>query len=53
VSGSGEYDCNNNAPRAIVVKVWQGAWPFAGLAAAVLVNVLWIGALGYALVRLL
>ena len=35
------------------MKVWQGAWPFAGLAAAVLVNVLWIGALGYALVRLL
>ena len=31
----------------------QGAWPFAGLTAAVLVNVLWIGALGYALVRLL
>jgi hypothetical protein len=53
VSGSGEYDCNNNAPRAIAVKVWQVAWPFAELAAAVLVNVLWIGALGYALVRLL
>ena len=35
------------------MKVWQGAWPFAGLAASVLVNVLWIGALGYALVRLL
>jgi hypothetical protein len=52
-SGSGEYDCNNNAPRAIAVKVWQVAWPFAGLAAAVLVNVLWIDALGYALVRLL
>jgi hypothetical protein len=53
VSGSGEYDCNNNAPRAIAVKVWQVAWPFARLAAAVLANVLWIGALGYALVRLL
>ena len=35
------------------MKVWQVVWPFAGLAAAVLVNVLWIGALGYALVRLL
>jgi hypothetical protein len=35
------------------VKVGQVVWPFAGLATAVLVNVLWIGALGYALVRLL
>ena len=53
MSGNGEYACNNNAPRAIAVKAWQVVWPFAGLSAAVLVNVLWIGALGYALVRLL
>jgi hypothetical protein len=28
-------------------------WPIAGLAAAVLVTAIWIGALGYAVVRLL
>ena len=40
---------NNNAAASL----WRRAWPFAGLAAAVLVNVVWIGALGYALVMLL
>ena len=39
---------NNAAP-----SVWKRAWPFVGLAAAVLVNVLWLGVLGYELVRLL
>jgi hypothetical protein len=31
----------------------QQAWPIAALASAVLVNVLWIGVLGYALISLL
>jgi hypothetical protein len=33
-------------------SLWRRAWPFAGLAAAVLIK-LWIGALGYALIKLL
>jgi hypothetical protein len=41
-------DNNNAAP-----SVWKRAWPLVGLAAAVLVNVLWLGVLGYELVRLL
>jgi hypothetical protein len=34
-------------------SLWRRAWPPLGLAAAALVNAAWIGALGYALVRLL
>jgi hypothetical protein len=40
---------NNNA----ALSLWQRAWPLTGLALALLVNVLWVGALGYALVWLL
>jgi hypothetical protein len=32
---------------------WRRAWPLAGLALAVVVNMVWVGVLGYALVRLL
>ena len=41
----------NNSSGALAL--WQRLWPLACLAVALLVNVLWIGALGYALVRLL
>ena len=34
-------------------SLWQRAWPITALTLALLVNLLWIGALGYALVRLL
>ena len=44
---------DENAPPSAARKVWQRAWPLVGLAAAVLVNMLWIGALGYAAARLL
>ena len=40
----------NNSSGAFAL--WQRLWPLACLALALLVNVLWIGALGYALVRL-
>ena len=43
----------NNAPPMAALKVWRRALPFAGLVAAVLVNVAWVGVLGYALIRLL
>lgn len=37
-----------------VISAWsRRAWPLAGLTFALIVNVLWIVALGYALVRLL
>jgi hypothetical protein len=42
-----------NAPPGAAFHLWQRMWPFAGLTLAVLVNVLWIGVLGYALVMLL
>jgi hypothetical protein len=32
---------------------WRRAWPLAGLALAAVVNVFWVGVLGYALVKLL
>jgi hypothetical protein len=32
---------------------WRRAWPLAGLALAAVVNTLWVGVLGYALVKLL
>ena len=35
------------------LSLWQRAWPFTALTLALLVNLLWIGALGYAPVRLL
>jgi hypothetical protein len=33
--------------------MWRRAWPFTALTLALLVNLLWIGALGYAVLRLL
>ena len=36
-----------------VVALWDRAWPPAVLAVAALVNVAWLGLLGYGLVRLL
>jgi hypothetical protein len=42
---------NDNAP--VLLALWRRLWPLAGLALALLVNVLWVGALGYGLVRLL
>jgi hypothetical protein len=42
---------DNNPPTAL--RMWQRAWPLAGLTLALLVNVLWIGVLGYALVMML
>jgi len=41
------------AVRASIVAWWERAWPPAALAVAALVNVAWIGLIGYALVRLL
>jgi hypothetical protein len=32
---------------------WRLTWPLAGLALAAIVNVLWVGVLGYALFELL
>ena len=43
----------DTADNDAVLPLWRRAWPFAGLTLALLVNVLWVGALGYALVRLL
>ena len=42
----------NDAFGTLPVRPRQ-AWPLAAMAIAVLVNVLWIGALGYALITLL
>lgn len=38
---------------ASLPDLWRRVWPFAGLAMALLVNVVWVGALGYALIWLL
>jgi hypothetical protein len=42
----------NDAPGTLPARLRQ-AWPLAAVAIAVLVNVLWIGGLGYALITLL
>ena len=42
----------NDVPRA-APNLWRRAWPFAGLATAMFVNVAWIGLLAYGLVKLL
>jgi hypothetical protein len=36
-----------------LLALWRRVWPLAALALGLLVNVMWVGALGYALVRLL
>jgi hypothetical protein len=41
------------ADKAAALTQWRRAWPLAGLALAAVVNVAWVGVLGYALVRLL
>jgi len=41
------------AVRASIVAWCERAWPPAALAVAALVNVAWIGLIGYGLVRLL
>ena len=43
---------NNFSPKARLA-LWGRAWPLAGLAIAVVVNVVWIGLLAYELVKLL
>ena len=35
------------------LTLWARAWPLAGLATAVVVNVVWIGLLAYGLMQLL
>jgi hypothetical protein len=42
---------NDDAPA--LLALCQRAWPLAGLALALLVNTLWVGALAYGLVKLL
>jgi hypothetical protein len=39
--------------EAVSLTQWRRAWLLAGLALAAVVNVVWVGVLGYALVRLL
>jgi hypothetical protein len=39
--------------RVPALTRWRRAWPLAGLALALVVNVLWVGVLGYALFELL
>jgi hypothetical protein len=41
------------ADKVAALTQWRRAWPLAGLALAAVVNVAWVGVLGYALVRLL
>jgi hypothetical protein len=36
----------------IAPSLWQRVFPFVGLMIALLINVLWIGLLGYALILL-
>jgi hypothetical protein len=43
----------DKAERGAAPTQWRRAWPMAGLAGAAVVNVLWIGILSYALIRLL
>jgi len=42
-----------NAVRVDVVALWRRAWPVAALAVALIVDVAWVGLLGYGLVKLL
>ena len=44
-----DKDGASGAMRAL----WERAWPLAGLTLALVVNVAWIGALGYAVIWLL
>jgi hypothetical protein len=42
-----------NDERVGALTHWRRTWRLAGLALALFVNVLWVGALGYALIQLL
>lgn len=42
---------NDNSP--VLLALWKRLWPLADLALALLVNVLWVGGLGYGLTKLL
>ena len=44
---------DRNSPLSATLAPLRRLWPFAALAVAVLVNVLWIGVLVYAVIRLL
>jgi hypothetical protein len=44
---------NKDGAVSAVLALLRRLWPFAALAVAVLVNVLWIGVLVYAVIRLL
>ena len=43
LEGDDVITTNNNAAPA----VWKRAWPIVGLAVAILVNMLWVGVIGY------
>ena len=49
----GVTSLNRNGPLSATLALLRRLWPFAALAVAVLVNVLWIGVLVYAVIRLL
>jgi hypothetical protein len=38
---------------SVLLALWRRLWPLAGLALGLLVNVIWVGVLSYALIRLL
>jgi hypothetical protein len=40
-------------PRSVVLTFWHQVWPLAVLAIALMVNLAWVGLLGYALAKLL
>jgi hypothetical protein len=39
--------------QSVALTLWHQAWPLAALAMAVIVNLAWIGFLGYGLAKLL
>jgi hypothetical protein len=49
----GVTNFNRNGALSATLALLRRLWPFAALAVAVLVNVLWIGVLIYAVIRLL
>ena len=46
-------NADNDLLTAAQLTLWHRAWPLAGLATAMIVNVAWIGLLAYSLVKLL
>jgi hypothetical protein len=49
----GATNFNKNRALNVSLSLLRRMWPFAALAAAALVNVLWAGVLIYAVIRLL